>query len=402
MKDISEESNLLKKITLGIIGSGFSASFHVEALRKVTGIEVFIKAVAGNNLERARAFANNHGIPIVYDTYQALLEDEEIDVVDLCVPNLLHAQIAIEAAQAKKHIICEKPMTGFFGSPDKAKEPSYAATALKEALMSANDILQAAEENQVKFMYAENWIYAPSVVKAKRFLQKSQGSILDIRAEQSHSGSHAQASKRLQTAGGGSLITLGAHPIAAAIHLKQVEGTGKNGKPIRVQSVIADIAPLAKKEASSADSKQWLVSDYENVESWASVIMTFTDGTKAVVIASFAALGGIRNMLDIYTSNAVIKCNMTPNDALLVYAPDNHVFGDEFIAEKLETSAGWNFASFDEDWMRGYPQEMQDFMESIAEDRQPISDGKLARDVIEVIYSAYLSAETGKRVEFIE
>lgn len=52
--------------------------------------------------------------------------------------------------------------------------------------------------------------------------------------------------------------------------------------------------------------------------------------------------------------------------------------------------------------MRGYPQEMQDFMESIAEDRQPISDGKLARDVIEVIYSAYLSAETGKRVELIK
>lgn len=389
----------MKKITVGIIGSGFAASFHVKALKKVNGIDVFIKAVAGNNLERAGEFANNHGIPVVYDTYQAMFSDEEIDVVDLCTPNRLHAQIAIEAAQAKKHIICEKPMTGFFGSPEETMSPSYAAAALKEALNSANNILQAAEVNQVKFMYAENWIYSPSVVKAKRFLQTSQGSILDIRAEQSHSGSHAQASKRLQTAGGGALITLGSHPIAAAIHLKQAEGIVKSGKPIRVQSVIADAAPLAKTEATFPDSKQWLVSDYENVESWGTVIITFTDGTRAVVIASFAALGGIRNMLDIYTSNAVIKCNMTSNDALLVYAPDNHVFGDEFISEKLGTRAGWNFSSFDEDWMRGYPQEMQDFMECIAEDRQPVSDGRLARDVIEVIYSAYLSAESGKRVE---
>ncbi|MCR8635312.1 Gfo/Idh/MocA family protein [Paenibacillus radicis (ex Xue et al. 2023)] len=391
----------MKKIIVGIIGSGFSASLHAEAFQKVYGVEVILKAVAGNSMEKAEAFAHKHHIPIVYSTYRELLEDKEIDVVDLCVPNVMHAQIAIEAAQAGKHIICEKPITGFFGSREGTDDQKnqYSRVALEEALASTDAILEAVKQNKVKFMYAENWIYAPSVIKAKRLLEAGSGTILDIRAEESHSGSHAKASKRLETAGGGSLLILGSHPIAAAIHLKNFEGRIKGGKPIRVQSVVADTSSITETPSFQAEDKHWVVTDWVNVETWASIIMTFTDGTKAVIFASFAVLGGIRNVLDIYTSNSVIKCNMTPNDGCMIYAPHPDIFEQEYIAEKLETKAGWNYTTPDEDWIRGYPQEMQDFMESIAEDREPVSDGQLARDVIEVIYSAYVSAQTGTRVE---
>ncbi|TVY08653.1 Gfo/Idh/MocA family protein [Paenibacillus cremeus] len=394
----------MKTINVGIIGSGFSAALHVEAYRKVTGLNVCIRAIAGGNRDRAEAFAAKHGVPIVYSDYKELLADPEIDVVDLCIPNRLHAEVAIAAARAGKHIVCEKPMTGYFGSPGAgaaAGDSLFAKTALEEAMRSADEVLEAVRNNQVKFMYAENWIYAPSVAKARRLLQAGQSSILDIRAEESHSGSHAKASKRWETAGGGSLMILGSHPIAAALHLKSFEGRLKGGKPIRVQSVVADMAPMTKSSAYASVQEHWMVTDWVDVETWASVIITFTDGTKAVIVASFAMLGGIRNVMDIYTSNSVIKCNMTPNDGVMVYAPSPDVFAQEYIAEKLETKAGWNFASSDEDWVRGYPQEMQDFMECIAEDRSPLSDGQLARDVIEVIYSAYLSYETGKRIEFI-
>lgn len=135
------------------------------------------------------------------------------------------------------------------------------------------------------------------------------------------------------------------------------------------------------------------------METWSSAILTFTDGTKAVITASFAMLGGIRNTMEIYTSNSVVKCNMTPNDSMLAYAPEPNIFGGEYLAEKLETKAGWNFPTPDEDWIRGYPQEMQDFMECIAWNKEPVSDGALARDVIEVIYSAYVSAASGRRVD---
>ncbi|MEK3720625.1 Gfo/Idh/MocA family protein [Paenibacillus sp. FSL H8-0034] len=392
----------MKTINVGIIGNGFSAAFHVEAYRKVTGLNVCIRAIAGGSRERAESFARKHRIPIVYNDYRELLADPEIDVVDLCIPNVMHAGVAIEAAQAHKHIICEKPMTGYFGSPESAAGgDSFAKMALELALHSADEILQAVKDNHVKFMYAENWIYAPSVAKAKRLLQAGDSSILDIRAEESHSGSHAATSKRWETAGGGSLMILGSHPIAAAIHLKNYEGRLKNGEPIRVQSVVADMAPMTKSSAYQSVKEHWMVTDWVNVETWASVIITFTDGTKAVIFASFAVLGGIRNVMDIYTSNSVIKCNMTPNDGVMVYAPSADVFAKEHITEKLETKAGWNFASSDEDWVRGYNQEMQDFMECIAEDRPPISDGQLARDVLEVIYSAYLSYETGQRIDIM-
>jgi predicted dehydrogenase len=90
---------------------------------------------------------------------------------------------------------------------------------------------------------------------------------------------------------------------------------------------------------------------------------------------------------------------MNPNNSLVVYSPEGNIFGSEYITEKVETKAGWQFPSPDEDWMRGYPQEIEDFITSILEDRDPISGIDLAHEVVEVIYAAYLSAESGKRIE---
>jgi len=79
--------------------------------------------------------------------------------------------------------------------------------------------------------------------------------------------------------------------------------------------------------------------------------------------------------------------------------PPPHIFGEEYIAEKLETKAGWNFASPDEDWVRGYPQELEDFVDSRLTGREPISGLELALETVEAIYAAYLAAEKGMRVE---
>ena len=75
------------------------------------------------------------------------------------------------------------------------------------------------------------------------------------------------------------------------------------------------------------------------------------------------------------------------------------MWGDTYITEKVETKAGWQFPSPEEDWMRGYPQELEDFVDAIAARRPPLSGATLARDVVEVIYAGYLSAATGRRVE---
>ena len=384
----------MKQVRIGMIGTGFAAAFHMESYKQVRGIDVQVVAVTSRNPEK---FAAEHQIPRVYQTVEELLADPDIDVIDLCVPNHQHAVLAIAAARAKKHIICEKPLTGFFETPNQSNgiDETYALRGLQEVMKSSDEVFQVVKENGVKFMYAENWVYAPAIAKAKRLLRESDGTILDIRAEQSHSGSHAAASKRMETSGGGSLALLGAHPVAAAIHLKHEEGIRKFGKPIRVKSVLADLGYLR------SELEPWLVSDWVDVETWANTILTFTDGTKAIVTATFEVLGGIKNVVEIHSSNSVIKCNMNPNDTLMTYAPDENIFGNEFITEKLETKAGWNYASVDDEWSKGYPQEMQDFMECIVENREPLSGIELARDVMEVIYSSYVSAATGRRVEMI-
>jgi predicted dehydrogenase len=84
---------------------------------------------------------------------------------------------------------------------------------------------------------------------------------------------------------------------------------------------------------------------------------------------------------------------------LEVYAPEPDIFGEEYIAEKLETKAGWNFPSPNDDWMRGFPQELEDFIDAVLFDREPVSGIDLAKEVVETIYAAYASAEKGMRIE---
>jgi predicted dehydrogenase len=65
------------------------------------------------------------------------------------------------------------------------------------------------------------------------------------------------------------------------------------------------------------------------------------------------------------------------------------------VGEKVETTAGWQFLSPEEDWMRGYPQELEDFVDAIRERHGP----DLAREVVEVVGAGRPSAATGRRVE---
>ncbi|WP_255770700.1 Gfo/Idh/MocA family protein [Pseudarthrobacter sulfonivorans] len=386
-------------VSVGIVGSGFAAGLHVDALKRVYGVDVKIQAVASRSRPSADAFARRHGIPNSYATPEELLADPSIDVVSICTPNAMHGSLVIEAAQAGKHVICEKPLTGSFG-PTKDQGLMRAIREREEAQASLAAIKDALQRAGTQFLYAENWIYAPATTKTKALMRTSGGSVVDIRAEQSHSGSHAPATRRRETAGGGALLTLGAHPIATALHLKAFEGELLCGKPIRVKSVTAETAALyASAAVRRSGSRNWLVNDWKDVETWANLVMNFDDGTKAVVNASFAMLGGIKNTFEVYTTNAVFHNNMTPNSSLQVYTPDHAAFGDEALHEKLESRTGWISASPDEGWAKGYPQEMQDFVECVAEGRQPVAGLELAGDVVQVIYAAYESAEVAQRVK---
>ncbi|MGQ9457519.1 MAG: Gfo/Idh/MocA family protein [Anaerolineae bacterium] len=389
-----------QKVRVGLIGAGFVGHIHARAYRRITDLDVDIAAVAAVPLDQAEALAREYGIQDAYDDYRRILDRDDINLVDLSVPNHLHEPFAVEAAQAGKHIICEKPLTGYFGGPGAA-DPVGATPKhlmLKEALASADRMIAAAERHGVKLMYAENWLYCPAVQKALRLVQASKGTILEIRAQECHSGSHASYAKAWKFAGGGSLVRLAPHPIGCALYFKREEGLRREGNPIEVASVTAEAGDLSKIPSFQAEPQKWLVADWQDVENWCTLILTFTDGSRALIQASDIVLGGMEDTLQILLSNARVDCNMTHSGMVMAFAPTEQVFADEYIMEKLSTKAGWSYPSVDEEWLLGYPQEIRDFVEAVAFDREPLADAHLGREVVKVIYAAYQSAEEGRRI----
>ncbi len=391
----------MDKVRIGVVGARFAAHLHLTNYKDLRGHKMEVVAVAARSEESAGRFAKAFDIPNIYADYRKLIESPEVDVVDVCLSTDLHKEVIIAAAEAGKHVICEKPLTGYFGKDldeERIGDKISRETMLQEAMKGCQEVREAVEKGGKRFCYAEDWVYAPPFAKLKRMVEVSGGVVMDIRAEESHSGSHAAYSRRWKSSGGGSLARLGSHPIGGVLHLKHFEGQVRNGKPIRPRSVIGEVGHHTKAPLHRGMSKKWLVSDWEDVEDWSVLIIEFEDSTHAVIMASDGVLGGTRNTLEAYLSNAVVRANMSPNNAVEVYAPDSGVFGDEYLVEKLETKAGWNFPSPDEDRDRGNPQEHEDFIDAILDDREPLSGLDLAEEVVKVIYSGYLSAERGKRV----
>jgi len=196
---------------------------------------------------------------------------------------------------------------------------------------------------------------------------------------------------------------MGVHSVGACLHLKDWEGRQRRGKGIRPVSVLADTADLmhteAAERAAAAGAHRWISANPIDVENWANLVIRFEDGSRGQVTVSDAGLGGLNTRVTAFMTDGVIKANMTGNDAIETYAPDPAVFEKEYFTEKLETRAGWNRPSCDEDWFRGFAQEIEDFAGAIREGREPFSGIDLAVDCVNVIYAAYLSAEEGRRVE---
>ncbi len=388
-------------VRIGMVGARYGATVHLQNLAPLRGTRAQVTGICSQSRDSGDACARRWNIPFVTTDLAALLDRKDVDAVDLCVPTALHHGFAIQAAEAGKHVIVEKPLTGYFGAPGDPEpigDRVPRARMLAGARENAAAVLEVVRRNRVTLGYAENWVYAPPVEKLRRLIRVSGGTILDLRAEESHSGSHSPYSRQWRHTGGGTLLRMGVHPVGTVLHLKAFEGQLRQGRAIRPVSIVADVAPLMRLEAARRDVKKWIPADPEDVENWGSVLIAFEDGTRAAVTVSDAALGGLQEKVSVYMTNAVLHANMAQNTAVQAYAPDGAIFGEEYFTEKLETKAGWSFPSPDEDWFRGYPQEMRDFVDAIREGREPLAGLTLAADCIEVIYAAYLSAEEGRRV----
>lgn len=395
----------MKTLGIGMVGARWGARMHYANYQFLPPGLAEIRGVCARTRDSASAYARDTGIGFSTDHLDALLDREDIDIIDICTPPATHHQIAIRAADAGKHIIMEKPLTGYFGEPGD-KEPighHVSRARMREgAKRNAESVREAVRRNRVKFCYAENWVYAPPIVKMCSLIAVSKGAILELRAEENHSGSNSIFSREWKSTGGGALIRMGVHSVGACLHLKQWEGECRMGRGIRPVSVLADTADLihtdACERARKANAHRWISSDPVDVEDWANVTIRFDDGSRATILVSDVGLGGLNTRVTAFLTDGVIKANMTANDALETYAVDPATFNGEYFTEKLETKAGWNRPSCDEDWFRGFAQEIEDFIHAIGDDREPRAGIDLAVDCVNLIYSAYLSAAEGRIV----
>ncbi|SPP93854.1 Gfo/Idh/MocA family protein [Bradyrhizobium vignae] len=389
----------MARIRVGLVGCGFVSELHMYAFRRVYGVDVEVAAVAARG-DKVVAFARHHDIPRVYRSFAELIADRDLDVVDICTPPNLHAEMIVAAMQAGKHVICEKPFAGYFGREgDTQPIGKHVPKALmyERVIEEMNRTRAAIERTDKLFMYAEDWIYAPAVTKIAEILKATKDKILFMKGEESHSGSHAAHAAQWAMTGGGSLIRMGCHPLSAVLYLKQVEAKAR-GETIRVASVTCDVGNVTAE--LKPEERSYIKANPVDVEDWGTLTATFSDGTKATVFSGDMIMGGVRNLIETYTSGGSLFANITPNTHLMSYQTSEEKLASVYITEKVDRKTGWQYVCLEEEWTRGYLQEIQDFMECVATGRQPLSNLALAYETIKVNYAGYWAAEEGRRVVF--
>src|SRR5215475_12071222 len=308
----------MTKVRVGLIGCGFIAELHMQAYRRVYGLAVEVTAVCARG-NAVVDFAKRHRIPAAHRDYRALIADPHLDVIDICTPPALHATMIVEAMRAGKHVICEKPFAGYFGHPgDRAPIGRHVPKVLMyERVVAEMAATSAAIRATGRlFMYAEDWIYAPAVAKTAEILRATRDKVPFMKAEESHSGSHAAHAAEWAMTGGGSLIRMGCHPLSAALYLKQIEAEAR-GERVTVASVSADVGNVAA--SLKPGERTYIKANPVDVEDWGVLTVTFSDGTKATIFAGDMIMGGVRNLIETYTSGGALFANITPNTHMMSY-----------------------------------------------------------------------------------
>ena len=388
-----------RTLTVAVVGTGFLARTRLNCWRKVHHAAVEV-VVVSRDLERARSFAAANGADRAA-TVEDALQDPAVALVDLCVPNHAHAALCEQAAAAGKHVLCTKPLTAYWGQglAADASAEEVAATdrqrMLEAAVGDATSMVDACARAGVQLFYGENWIFAPAIARAEALAAAARGVALELRGWESHSGSHAEYARDWRSAGGGALLRLGAHPIGTMMWWKRREGLRRRGEPTRVVAVTAEVADLSQ---AVGDAACEVAKDWSPVENWGTCVLQFDDGTRGVCYGSDNMLGGMQSHLTVLSSDHRFECSLSPVDTLKSYAVRDGAFGDEYMMEKLHGQAGWSTPLPDELWFSGQQGLLQSVADHLLGGTRSDVDGELGRDVVRVVYAAYVSAVEGRRV----
>lgn len=343
----------MQKVKVAILGGGFITDIHMESYHRFVP-DAIVTAVYTRKAEKAKAFADKYHIPEWYDDVDTLLKKADCDVIDICLPNYLHAEATLKAAAAGKHIIIEKP--------------------LSVTLEEADKMIAACKKAGVKLMYAEELCFAPKYERVRHMVKEGAiGEIYMLKQAEKHSGPHSDWFYDVDLAGGGVLMDMGCHGIGWFRWMLN------NSKAVSVYATMNTV--LHKARTKGEDNSV--------------VIIEFENGIIGVVENSWAKHGGMDDRSEVHGTGGVVYADLFMGNSAVSYS--KHGYG--YAMEKADTTVGWSFTVFEEAFNQGYPHELQHFIDCVKNNKQPVVTGEDGRAVLEIIYAAYASAGSGKKIQ---
>jgi predicted dehydrogenase len=237
----------MRKIKVGLLGGGGIVDAHIRGYRTYADA-IEVTAIADVVDETARRRAAELGAT-AYTDFRLMIEKADLEAVDICLPHHLHAEAIVAAAQAGKHILCEKPIC--------------------LTVRQADEVQRAVSAAGVTLMCAHNQLFLPAVSTAKQLLEQGiLGTVYEVRTADSfyndfnpqNMGWRATAA----TSGGGELMDTGYHPTYLMLHLA-------GGSPV---------------EATALLSRHRLI--FMESEDSAQVLVRFDNGVVGHLVTSWA------------------------------------------------------------------------------------------------------------------
>ena len=342
----------MERTKIAILGAGFISEIHLESYHRFIP-ESEVVAVYARNEEKAKAFSEKFNVPLWYTDIDKLLNESGCDIVDICLPNFMHEQATLKSAAAGKHIIIEKP--------------------LSVTLEEADRMIDACKKANVKLMYAEELCFAPKYERARQLVNEGAfGDVFMLKQSEKHSGPHSDWFYDINLAGGGVLMDLGCHGI------QWFRWMLNNAKPL---NVFASLSTVYHKGRTKGEDNSIIIIEFEN-------------GVTGIVENSWAKHGGMDDRSEIYGTGGVIYADLFMGNSAISYSKN----GYKYAMEKADTTVGWSFTVFEEVFNQGYPHELKHFVDCVRNNKQPLVTGEDGRAVLEIIYAAYASAGSGKKI----
>jgi predicted dehydrogenase len=329
----------------GLIGLFYTRTLHGQRNRDRVHI------VYSRSEERARAFAEDNGVPHVSTDLEEAIAHPETDTVVIGLPNHLHLEAAELCAKHGKAVLCTKP--------------------LARSGAEAKQILDVAEGAGLFAGYLEDLVYTPKTLKAVAAVRSGQiGDVTWARSRETHPGPHSAWFWDAKQAGGGAIVDLGCHCIEIIRSF-----VGKQNRPIEVMAWTDTLVhPIEAEDNAIA-------------------LIKFESGAMGQFEVSWTFRGGMDLRDEVAGTEGTIWTNHFLRTGFEIFSSGE---GGGYVAEKAETASGWLFPVGDEVSELGYVDMFTDMFDAMDEGRAPTEtfyDGYVVNSVMDACYA---SASSGR------